>query len=223
MTMTNLSRLAEDCVFFASTEAGFANFGDKVSTGSSLMPQKRNPDAMELVRGNAGQAIGALMALLTTLKGLPLAYNRDLQEDKTALLPAVRRTIDCLRVTATAVLDFEFDVERCAAEAEIGYLNATDLADLLVSSGVPFRDAHEQVGHAVSRAVDLGCELQDLPSAERARLLPEMNLDLQDALSAKAVLARRDVIGGTAPDRVRTEVKRWQQQLAERQAPKATS
>ena len=222
MTMTNLSRLAEDCVFFASTECGFASFGDKVSTGSSLMPQKRNPDAMELVRGNAGQAIGALMGLLTTLKGLPMAYNRDLQEDKSALLPAVRRTIECLQVSATAIGDLQFDVERCAAQAETGYLNATDLADLLVANGVPFRDAHEQVGKAVSRAIELGCELQDLPATERQQLLPQLDCDLHEALAAPAVLARRDVVGGTAPTRVRSEADRWLEQLAQREHERNT-
>jgi argininosuccinate lyase len=213
MAMTNLSRLAEDCVFFASAEARFARFGDRVSTGSSLMPQKRNPDAMELVRGSCGLVMGALVALLTTLKGLPLAYNRDLQEDKQALLPALRRTTDCLRVAATAVEDLAFDAARCAAEAERGYLNATDLADLLVAAGVPFRDAHEQVGRAVNRAVELGCELQDLPAAEQKKLLPQLLGDLKTPLAAAAVLARRDVLGGTAPGRVRAEVARWQREL----------
>ncbi len=216
MTMTQLSRLAEDTVFFASTEARFGTFGDLVSTGSSLMPQKRNPDAMELVRGNAGVVLGALTGLMATVKGLPMAYNRDLQEDKTALLPALRRTADCLRVAATAVSDFSFDVARCAAESERGFLNATDLADLLVASGVAFRDAHETVGRCVNRAVELGCELQDLPAADRSELLPELRHDLGEALAASAVVARRDVIGGTAPNRVAAEVTSWQGRLAER-------
>jgi argininosuccinate lyase len=220
MTMVDLSRLAEDCVFFASAEAGFARFGDRVSTGSSLMPQKRNPDAMELVRGNAGGVLGALLALLATLKGLPLAYDRDLQEDKAALLPALSRTADCLRVAALAIDDLTFDVGRCAAEAGRGFLNATDLADLLVAHGVPFRDAHEQVGRAVNRAVELGCELQDLPAAEQKRLLPQLTGDLGQRLSASAVLARRDVQGGTAPSRVRAEVERWQRELEQWQQPR---
>jgi argininosuccinate lyase len=165
------------------------------------------------VRGNCGLVQGALVALLTMLKGLPLAYNRDLQEDKQALLPALQRTADCLRVAATAVEDLAFDAARCAAEAERGYLNATDLADLLVAAGVPVRDAHEQVGRAVNRAVELGCELQDLPAAEQQRLLPQLRIDLRQPLAAAAVLARRDVLGGTAPARVRAEVARWQREL----------
>jgi len=221
MAMTNCSRLCEDLVFFASAEARFGAFGDRVSTGSSLMPQKRNPDAVELVRGNCGAVLGALVALLTTLKGLPLAYNRDLQEDKAMLLPALTRTTDCLRVLALAIGDFTFDTARCASEAERGYLNATDLADLLVARGVAFRDAHELVGRAVDRAVQLGCELQDLPAAERRGLLPQLDADLQQALSATAVLARRDVLGGTAPRQVALEVARWQQRLHEWRASAA--
>ena len=215
MTCTHLSRLAEDYVFFAAQETRFLRFGDAVSTGSSLMPQKRNPDAMELVRGKSGRAQGALMALLTTVKGLPMAYNRDLQTDKETLLPAMRETEACLRVAALAVEHATFDVARCAAEAGRGYQNATDLADLLVEAGVPFRDAHGTVGRAVNRAVELGVELQDLPAAEQRRLLPQLTIDLQAALAVPAVLARRATIGGTAPERVQTEVARWQAMLAD--------
>jgi argininosuccinate lyase len=215
MTMTHLSRLAEDYVFFAAQETGFVRFGDAVSTGSSLMPQKRNPDAMELVRGKAGRVQGALMAMLATLKGLPMAYNRDLQTDKETLLPAMFDTEACLAVAALAVEHATFDAKRCAAEAERGYLNATDLADLLVARGVPFRDAHELVGRAVDRAIELGVELQDLPLAEQQRLVPQVAGQLGDQLSAAAVLARRDVVGGTAPARVGREVERWRILLEE--------
>ncbi|MBK8100198.1 MAG: argininosuccinate lyase [Planctomycetes bacterium] len=215
MTLTNLSRLAEDYIFFASREAAFLRFGDVVSTGSSLMPQKRNPDAMELVRAKAGQAQGHLVALLTTVKGLPMAYNRDLQDDKQSLLPTLVQTETTLRMAALAVRNAEFDLARCAAEAERGYLNATDLADLLVAAGVAFRDAHEQVGAAVNRAVELGVELHELPASERSRLLPQLTGDLRVELAAPAVLARRDGIGGTAPRRVRLEVEAWQKLLIE--------
>ena len=214
MVQTHLSRLAEDYVFFATQEARFVVFGDAVSTGSSLMPQKRNPDAMELVRGTCARAHGALLALLGTLKALPLAYNRDLQTDKETLLPLLGETETCLAVATLAVRHASFDVARCAAEAERGFLNATDLADLLVAAGVPFRDAHGVVGRAVDRAAALGVELQDLPAAEQRRLLPQLGGDLAQQLAARAVLARRDVVGGTAPARVRAEVGRWQQTLA---------
>jgi argininosuccinate lyase len=213
MTCTHLSRLAEDYVFFATYEAGFVTFGDAVSTGSSLMPQKRNPDAMELVRGRAGRSHGALMALLATVKGLPMAYNRDLQTDKETLLPALQETANCLLVAALAVQHATFDVEHCATEAGRGYQNATDLADLLVAAGVPFRDAHGIVGRAVNRAVELGVELQDLPRDEQRQLLPQLDLDLHAALSVRAVLDRRSSIGGTAPARVRDEAERWRAEL----------
>ena len=214
MTLTHLSRLAEDYVFFATQEARFLVFGDAVSTGSSLMPQKRNPDAMELVRGKCARAHGALMALLGTVKGLPMAYNRDLQTDKETLLPLLAETEACLLVAALAVHHARFDVARCAAEAERGYLNATDLADLLVTAGVPFRDAHGVVGRAVNRAAELGVELQDLPADEQRRLLPQLRTDLRQALAARTVLARRAVIGGTAPERVRAEVERARRLLS---------
>ncbi len=219
MAQTHLSRLAEDYVFFATQEARFVTFGDQVSTGSSLMPQKRNPDAMELVRGKCARAHGSLQALLGALKGLPLAYNRDLQTDKETLLPLLDETEACLHVATLAVRHAQFDVARCAAEAERGYLNATDLADLLVEAGVPFRDAHGIVGAAVNRAVELGVELQHLPPDEQRRLLPQLRVDLQQALAARTVLARRDVVGGTAPERVRAELDRWQRLLASWRAP----
>ena len=215
MIATHLSRLAEDYIFFATQEAGFLTFGDAVSTGSSLMPQKRNPDAMELVRGKAGRIQGALMALMTTVKGLPMAYNRDLQTDKETLIPALLETEACLHVAALAVQHASFDVARCAAAAERGYLNATDLADLLVDAGVPFREAHGIVGRAVNRAVELGVELQDLPDEERRALLPQLDCDLRETLSVQAVLDRRNTVGGTAPARVLAEVRAWEEQLAE--------
>lgn len=215
MTMTNLSRLAEDYVFFATFEAGFVRFGDAVATGSSLMPQKRNPDAMELVRGKAAMVQGALQSLLTLMKGLPLGYNRDLQLDKEILLPALDATNQSILVAATAIENAIFDTERCKAEAGRGYLNATDLADLLVNAGVPFRDAHGIAGTAVNRAVELGVELHELPATEQKSLLPQLSGDLAESLSVQAVLDRRNVIGGTAPARVRAEVERWRIQIAE--------
>jgi argininosuccinate lyase len=214
MTMVHLSRLAEDFVFFASHEAGFLRFSDAVATGSSLMPQKRNPDAMELIRGKTGKVLGCLQALMVAVKGLPMAYNRDLQEDKELLLVSLGQARQCLRVAAIAVRGAEFDAERCRSEAGRGYLNATDLADLLVQKGVPFRDAHERVGRAVDRSAELGVELQDLPGPDRKKLLPELHGDLAEALSVPNVLARRKAIGGTAPMRVRQEIAGWRERMA---------
>ena len=209
MTMVHLSRLCEDAIFYASYECRYLTFTDAVSTGSSLMPQKRNPDAMELVRGHAGKVCGMLQSLLILQKGLPLAYNRDLQEDKESVIGAVSATQQCLRIATIAVESMRWDETRCRAAAETGYLNATDLADLLVAAGVSFRDAHEIVGKAVNRAVELGVELQDLPEADRKKLLPALKGDLREQLSAEAVLARRGAIGGTAPKRVREQVEAW--------------
>ncbi|MHC4077171.1 MAG: argininosuccinate lyase [Planctomycetota bacterium] len=214
LVMVHLSRLAEDYIFFASHEAGFVTFGDAVATGSSLMPQKRNPDAMELIRGKCGRVLGALQGLLVTLKGLPLAYNKDMQEDKEGLFDALDTTWACLKIAATAVQAAEFHPEHCRDQCASGHLCATDLADLLVQQGVPFKDAHERVGRCVNRAVELGCELQDLPAEARAELLPEIADSLEDLLSVDAVLARRSAIGGTAPARVRAEVEYWQKELS---------
>ena len=213
MTTTHLSRLAEDWIFFATTEAGYLQMADDVTTGSSLMPQKKNPDAMELIRGKCGRVLGHLQGLLVTLKGLPLAYDKDLQEDKEATFGAIDTTLACLRVATTAVRGAKFDLARCRAESTRGYANATDLADLLVKLGVPFRDAHERTGRVVRRAIELGVELEDLPAADRAKLLPELSGDLRKQLAVDAVLARRDVEGGTAPRRVRAAAKRWQKEL----------
>lgn len=212
MIMLHLSRLSEDYIFFASQEAGFLSFSDAVATGSSIMPQKKNPDAMELIRGKTGHVIGNLQAMLITMKGLPLAYNKDMQEDKQALWSPVQSTADCLRVAALVVRSASFCEERCRAASEVGFLNATDLADLLVRNGMPFRDAHHMVGKAVRHALELGVELQDLPDKDRRQLFGDLNL--QKELSVSKVLARRKTIGGTAPQRVRSEVKAWKKRLA---------
>lgn len=217
MIMVHLSRLAEDWIFFASQDAGYLSFGDAVATGSSLMPQKKNPDAMELLRGKAGRVAGSLQSLLMTLKGLPLAYNKDMQEDKEALFDAMDTTTACLRVATTAVQHAEFDVDQCQAQSSRGYLNATDLADLLVASGVPFRTAHERAGQTVRRALEYGVEIEDLPNADLSELVPELvsesGASLHERLSVTAVLDRRNSIGGTAPARVREEVASWQRRL----------
>ena len=214
LVLLHLSRLAEDWIIFASQEAGYLTFGDAVATGSSLMPQKKNPDAMELLRGKAGRVVGDLQNLLMTLKALPLAYNKDMQEDKEALFDAIDTTIACLKVATTAVQNAEFDVDRCRQESGRGYLNATDLADLLVAAGVPFRDAHDRTGRVVQRAIELGVEIEAMPRSELARLVPEVDGDLRRKLSVKSVLGRRKAIGGTAPSRVRAEVKAWKKRLS---------
>ncbi|MEL6431151.1 MAG: argininosuccinate lyase [Planctomycetota bacterium] len=214
-TMVHLSRLAEDWVFLASSEARMLRFGDRVSTGSSLMPQKRNPDALELVRGKVGRVHGAHVALVTTMKGLPLAYDKDMQEDKEPLFDALDQTLDALAVARACALDVTFDTGagRAAASGD-GFLEATDLADLLVARGVPFRTAHERVGRAVERAIARGTSLGALPADDRAELVPELDgVDLETELGVDAVLARRVAYGGTAPDRVAEEAERWKRAL----------
>jgi len=216
LVLVHLSRLAEDWIFMASAEADLLELGDEVATGSSLMPQKKNPDALELVRGKCGRVLGRLTGLLATLKGLPLAYDKDLQEDKEALFECLDTTRACLTVMAVAVHTAQYREERCRAAAASGYQNATDLADLLVKAGVPFRDAHERAGRAVRAAMALGVELEALPSAKRRELLPELaKLDLVKELSVEACLARRSALGGTAPGRVLAEAKAWRKRLGE--------
>lgn len=206
----HLSRLAEDWIFFATHEAGFLELSDAIATGSSLMPQKKNPDGFELLRGKSGRAIGELTGFLSTLKGLPLAYDRDLQEDKQALLLGVPPMVEQVEIAELLVRNVRYRPERCREAAESGGMNATDLADLLVKTGVAFRTAHERAGTVVRAALEHGCEIQALPKKVLADLVPELDgLDLARELSVEAVLARRDVVGGTAPERVREEVDIW--------------
>jgi argininosuccinate lyase / amino-acid N-acetyltransferase len=195
LVMIHLSRLAEDIILYATSEFGFFELGDAIATGSSLMPQKKNPDSMELVRGKAGRVFGDLMALLTTFKGLPLAYNKDMQEDKEAVFDAFDTTSASLRVTATVLGNTTVNKERATAAASSGYMNATELADYLVRKGMPFRDAHEVVGRIVTRAIESGKELQQMDLREFSTLIED---DVYEALSLERTLAAKNQIGGTA-------------------------
>ena len=192
--MVHLSRLAEDVILYATSEFGLFELGDAIATGSSLMPQKKNPDSMELVRGKSGRVFGDLMALLTTLKGLPLAYNKDMQEDKEAVFDAFDTVSASLRVTATVLRNIGIDKERAAAAASSGYMNATELADYLVRKGMPFRDA-QVVGKIVMRAIELGKELEQMDLSEFSALIEE---DVYEALSLERTLRAKSQIGGTA-------------------------
>jgi argininosuccinate lyase len=193
--MIHLSRLAEDIILYATSEFGFFELGDAIATGSSLMPQKKNPDSMELVRGKAGRVFGDLMALLATLKGLPLAYNKDMQEDKEAVFDAFDTTRASLRVTATVLRNLRVNTERAAAASASGYMNATELADYLVRKGMPFREAHEVVGRIVMRAIELGKELEQMDLGEFSPLIGE---DVYEALSLESTLRAKRQTGGTA-------------------------
>ena len=206
--MVHLSRLAEDAVLWTTSEFGFARLGDAVSTGSSIMPQKRNPDPAEIIRGKSGRVIGDLVALLTLLKGLPLAYNRDLQEDKEAVFDAVDTWRVSLRAAAALVRGLAFDAAACARALEAGFPEATEAADYLVGRGVPFRDAHEAAGRAVLLAEERGVRLGDLGPADWKGIHSSFGTGLAARLDPAAAVARRDHVGGTSPRRVRESIRR---------------
>jgi argininosuccinate lyase len=203
----HLSRLAEELVLWATDEFGFVELPDAFATGSSMMPQKKNPDVAELVRGRTGRVVGALVNLLTMLKGLPLAYNRDLQEDKAALFDAAQTLRGCVQMLATLLPALRFDRARMRAAAD-GLLLATDLADELVERGVPFRQAHASVGQLVRACLARGIGLRDLDAATLRRHARQLGpAHLQNLTPARSV-ARRRVAGGTAPQEVRRQLAR---------------
>ena len=209
----HLSRLAEDLVVFGSQEWGFVRFSDRFSTGSSLMPQKRNPDAMELARGKSGRLIGNLTGILTVLKGLPSGYNKDLQEDKEALFDTFDTLEALLPAVAGTVRTLELNAERCAAAVDAGML-ATDLADFLVRRGMPFREAHGAVGRLVRTAEETGCSVDELDPAIFLEVSPHFaDADFAHLFSPAASLAARSGIGGTAPDAVREQIAALRQVL----------
>lgn len=202
LIMVHLSRLAEDLIIYCSTEFGFITLSDAVSSGSSLMPQKKNPDALELLRGKSGRVFGHTMSLLATIKGLPLAYNKDMQEDKEAVFDTVDTVKISLRTAAIVVENAIVDEERTLEAATSGYLNATELADYLVRKGMPFRTAHEAVGRAVLHAMNQGKELNELGLDELRRFSELIDGDVADALGVEATLAAKAAVGGTSPARV---------------------
>jgi argininosuccinate lyase len=202
LIMVHLSRLAEEIILYATAEFGFFELSDAVATGSSLMPQKKNPDSMELVRGKAGRVFGDLTALLTTLKGLPLAYNKDMQEDKEAVFDAFDTTAGSLEVSKIVLQNLTLNRKRMRAAATAGMLNATELADYLVRKGVPFREAHETVGKAVLKAIENGVELDELALDELHALSNKIESDVFECLKLEQTLATKSQVGGTAPERV---------------------
>jgi argininosuccinate lyase len=202
LTGVHLSRLGEEVVLWSSHEFGWAEIDDAYATGSSIMPQKKNPDVAELARGKAGRLIGGLTGLLTTLKGLPLTYNRDLQEDKEPVFDAVDTLLLVLPAMAGLMGTLRFNAERLAASAAAGFALATDLAELLVRRGVPFREAHEIVGHLVVWCQVHECDLTDVSDADLARISPHLTPDVRQVLTVAGALAARHGPGGTAPARV---------------------
>ena len=202
----DLSRLAEDIILWSTTEFGYVALDDAWSTGSSIMPQKKNPDIAELARGKAGRLIGNLAGLLATLKAQPLAYNRDLQEDKEPLFDSVAQLELVLPAMAGLVATLRFDTERMAALAPAGYTLATDVAEWLVRAGVPFRVAHEAAGAAVRVAESRGVGLAELTDAELAGISPQLTPQVREVLSVHGSVASRDARGGTSPRQVAAQL-----------------
>jgi argininosuccinate lyase len=211
--MVHLSRLAEELILWSSAEFGFVVLPDGFATGSSIMPQKKNPDVPELIRGKAGRVTGHLMGALMTVKGLPLAYNRDLQEDKEPLFDTVDTVKAAVVLLGALLTELEVRPEKMAAALKGGFLTATDMADYLVSRGVPFRSAHEQVGQAVRYAETHGKELEELSLGELKQFAPLAEADLFDWLKIENAVARRRSPGGTAPELVRAALERVETEL----------
>jgi argininosuccinate lyase len=203
-----LSRLGEEIVLWATSEFGFARVGDAFSTGSSIMPQKRNPDVAELVRGKAGRVIGDLVSLLTTVKALPLTYDRDLQEDKEPVFDAVQTLRLVLPAITGTVASLAFDRARLAAASVGGFALATDLAEELVTRGVPFREAHEVVGEVVKLAEDRGVDLDGLDPDELAAVHPALDAEVAARFDPQQAIDRRDGVNGTATSSVRAQLAR---------------
>lgn len=213
ISMVHLSRLAEDLIIYNSGEANFLELSDKVTSGSSLMPQKKNPDACELIRGKAGRVVGSLMGILTTVKALPLAYDKDLQEDKEGLFDALDTWHECLDMMALVFEGIKLNKAKIEAAAKGGYSNATELADYLVSKGVPFREAHDIVGQVVLYAIAQNKALEELSVDEFKRFKDVIAEDVYPILSLESILAKRDVLGGVAVNQTKAEIEALKQQL----------
>ena len=207
ISMVHLSRFAEDLIFFNSGESAFLELSDRVTSGSSLMPQKKNPDACELIRGKSGRVFGSLTGLLTTLKGLPLAYNKDMQEDKEGIFDAMETWQACLEIATLVLEDINVNVERTREAAQQGYSNATELADYLVAKGIPFREAHHIVGEAVVYAISKREPLEALSVAEFKQFHAVIDEDVYPILSLESCLEKRCAKGGVNPERVAEAIR----------------
>jgi argininosuccinate lyase len=207
LLMVHLSRMSEDLILYCSIEFGFVSLSDAVSTGSSLMPQKKNPDALELIRGKSGRVFGHHAALLATMKGLPLAYNKDMQEDKEAVFDCADTVSVCLKVAKIVLDSLTVKEDRGRAAVSRGFLNATELADYLVKKGVPFRTAHDAVGRLVLLGIGQGKELNELSLDDMRAIAVEIDADVLDALSLEQTLTSKSAVGGTSPSRVAEALK----------------
>ncbi|MFM9879894.1 MAG: argininosuccinate lyase [Burkholderiaceae bacterium] len=214
LCMVHISRLSEELILWMSQSFGFIDIADRFCTGSSIMPQKKNPDVPELARGKTGRVVGHLMGLITLMKGQPLAYNKDNQEDKEPLFDTVDTLKDTLRIFAEMVGGITVKPEAMERAATKGHATATDLADYLVKKGLPFRDAHETVAHAVKAAIAQGVDLSGLPLAELQKFHPAIAQDVYPVLTLRGSLEARNILGGTAPDQVRAQIARHRARLA---------
>jgi argininosuccinate lyase len=213
LAMVHISRMSEELILWMSQNFGFIEIADRFTTGSSIMPQKKNPDVPELARGKTGRVVGHLMGLITLMKGQPLAYNKDNQEDKEPLFDTVDTLKDTLRIFAEMVGGITVKPEAMERAALKGYATATDLADYMVKKGLPFRDAHEAVAHAVKAAISHAVDLSELPLAVLQQFNPKIEKDVYDVLSLRGSLNARNTLGGTAPAQVRMQIARHRARL----------
>ncbi len=213
MIQLHLSRLAEELVMWSTQEFSFVEISDSFCTGSSIMPQKKNPDIAELIRGKSGRVVGSLMSLITMMKGLPLTYNRDQQEDKEPVFDALDTVTASLAITAEMLENLKFNTKRTAEATETGFITATDLADYLVVKNVPFREAHGIVGRAVAYCIEKGCELSDLTLAEMVEFSPVIEKDVFAVLTVEGSVNSRVSTGGTGIDRVREALTKAEESM----------
>ena len=214
LIMVHLSRLSEELILWMSPRFGFIDIADRFCTGSSIMPQKKNPDVPELVRGKSGRVIGHLIGLITLMKSQPLAYNKDNQEDKEPLFDTADTLIDTLRIYADMMRGVTVKPDNMRAAVMQGFATATDLADYLVKKGMPFRDSHEVVAQTVRHADQAGVDLSELPLEVLQGFSNLISDDVYGVLTPEGSLNARNHLGGTAPEQVRFQVKRWRQLLA---------
>ncbi|PSB88438.1 argininosuccinate lyase [Photobacterium damselae subsp. damselae] len=219
ISMLHLSRMAEDLIFYNSGESNFIELSDTVTSGSSLMPQKKNPDALELIRGKCGRVYGAMAGMMMTVKALPLAYNKDMQEDKEGLFDALDSWHECMEMAALCFEGIKINQERTLEAAMQGYSNATELADYLVAKGIPFREAHHIVGVAVVMAIDKGCALEALSLEELQSLSPVISEDVYPILTIDSCLEKRCALGGVAPNQVDYAIGQAEKRLEQRYSP----
>ena len=213
--MMHLSRFSEEVIIWNSNEYQFVEIDDSYSTGSSIMPQKKNPDIAELVRGKTGRVYGALMSILTTMKGIPLAYNKDMQEDKELIFDAIDTAKGCLALFTGMISTMKFNKERMNESSRHGFTNATDAADYLVNHGVPFRDAHGIVGQLVLYCIDKGIALDDMSLEEYKAISPVFEEDIYDAISMETCVNKRKTIGAPGPDAMRKVIEIYTKYLEE--------